>query len=54
MYNEANNNVAGAVKVIADTSYSTRYAMFPGCYDEARKAWKGVKCYENGTFGTDI
>lgn len=54
MYNEANNNVAGAVKVIADTSYSTRYAMFPGCYDETRKAWKGVKCYENGTFGTDI
>lgn len=27
MYNEANNNVAGAVKVIADTSYSTRYAI---------------------------
>lgn len=54
MYKEVNNNVAGAVKVIADASYSTRYAFFPGCYDETRKAWKGVTVYENGTFGTDI
>lgn len=30
MYKEVNNNVAGAVKVIADASYtSIRYAFFP-------------------------
>lgn len=51
MYKEVNNNVAGAVKVIGDASYSTRYAFFPCCYDEDRNAWKGVECYEDGTVG---
>lgn len=52
MYKEVNNNVAGAVKVIADASYtSIRYAFFPCCYDEDRNAWKGVECYENGNVG---
>lgn len=51
MYKEANNNVARAVKVIANPSSSIRYAMFPGCYDEERNAWKGVECYENGNIG---
>lgn len=52
MYKEVNNNVAGAVKVIADASYtSIRYAFFPCCYDEDRNAWKGVECYEDGTVG---
>ena len=51
MYKEVNNNVARAVKVIGDVSYSTRYAFFPGCYDEERNAWKGVECYEDGSVG---
>lgn len=54
MYNKIENNVVNAVAVIADPSYATRYAFFPGCYDETRKAWKGVTVYENGTFGTEI
>lgn len=53
MYKEVNNNVAGAVKVIGDASYSTRYAFFPCCYDEDRNAWKGVECYEDGTVGAN-
>lgn len=54
MLKEVKNNVANAVAVIADTSSAERFALFPGCYDEARKAWKGVEYYENGTFGTEI
>ena len=54
MYNEVKNNVVNAIAVIGDPSCSKRYAFFPGCYDETRKAWKGVTVYENGTFGTDI
>lgn len=52
MYKEVKSNVAGAVKVIATPSSSIRYAMFPGCYDEERNAWKGVECYENGNIGS--
>lgn len=54
MFKKVENNVANAVAVIADTSSAERFALFPGCYDEARKAWKGVEYYENGTFGTEI
>lgn len=53
MYNEVKNNVANAVTVIGDPSYSTRYAFFPCCYDEDRNAWKGVECYEDGTVGAN-
>lgn len=54
MFKQVENNITNSLAVIADTSSATRFALFPGCYDEARKAWKGVKCYENGTFGTEI
>ena len=54
MFIEVENNITNSLAVIADTSSGTRFALFPGCYDEERNAWKGVKCYENGTFGTDI
>lgn len=53
MFIEVENNITNSLAVIADTSSGTRFALFPGCYDEERKAWKGVVCYENGTFGTD-
>ena len=43
MLKKVENNVANAVAVIADTSSATRFALFPGCYDEARQDWKGVK-----------
>lgn len=54
MFKKVENNITNSLAVIADTSSATRFALFPGCYDEARKAWKGVECYENGTFGTEI
>nr|DAP78686.1 MAG TPA: hypothetical protein [Caudoviricetes sp.] len=54
MFIEVKNNITNSLAVIADTSSGTRFALFPGYYDEERKAWKGVEAYENGTFGTDI
>ena len=54
MFKKVENNITNSLAVIADTSSATRFALFPGCYDEARQAWKGVKAYENGTFGTEI
>ena len=54
MFKEVENNVVNSLAVIEDASNATRFALFPGCYDEERNAWKGVKCYENGTFGTEI
>lgn len=54
MFKQVETNITNSLAVIADTSSATRFALFPGCYDEARKAWKGVECYENGTFGTEI
>lgn len=54
MFIEVENNITNSLAVIADTSNGERFALFPGCYNENRKAWKGVKCYENGTFGTEI
>lgn len=54
MFKKVENNITNSLAVIADTSSATRFALFPGCYDEARQAWKGVEAYENGTFGTEI
>lgn len=54
MFIEVENNITNSLAVIADTSSVTRFALFPGCYNEDLKAWKGVKYYENGTFGTEI
>lgn len=47
-FKEVKNNVPGAIKVLAEVSGAPRFALFPGCYDEERNAWKGVECYENG------
>lgn len=54
MFKKVENNITNSLAVIAEASSATRFALFPGCYDENRKAWKGVECYENGTFGTEI